>query len=126
VRDILGSLISGICVVHCIATALMFAIGGASLVTFAAHFEELHLIFILPIFALAFLSFPKSRKIHGNSTPIKIAAVGLCLVAFAIVVEIVWHLHELEVLLTVIGGLALVYAHMQNRKLIQQTSPAIG
>ena len=56
----------------------------------------------------------------------KIAAVGLCLVAFAIVVEIVWHLHELEVLLTVIGGLALVYAHMQNRKLIQQTSPAIG
>jgi hypothetical protein len=124
VRDIIGSILSGLCIVHCIASAALLALGGTGLVSLAAAPSDLHLLFIVPVFIIAAISFPIAKKRHGQDGPLKIAAVGLFLLAVALLMEVIWHLHILEIILTAIGGSALVYAHLQNRKLSQKASAA--
>lgn len=90
----------------------------------ASHPSDMHLLFILPVFLLAGLSFPFAKKRHGQTGPMKIAMVGLFLLALALLLEVLWHLHAAEIFLTIIGGSALIYAHVQNRRLTQQASVA--
>lgn len=90
----------------------------------ASHPSDMHLLFILPVFLLAGLSFPFAKKRHGKAGPMKTAIAGLFLLTLALLMEVLWHLHAAEILLTVIGGSILIYAHIQNRKLTQQATVA--
>lgn len=121
-RDIIGTVLSGLCILHCVVSAVLLALGGTGLVSMASHPSDMHLLFILPVFLLAGLSFPFAKKRHGKAGPMKIAISGLFLLALALLMEVLWHLHSAEIFLTVIGGSALIYAHLQNRKLTQQAS----
>ena len=111
---------SGLCVVHCVVSAALLAMASAGLITFTFHSSELHWLFILPVFLMACLSFPFSRKRHGDNRPLLYATAGLAILVFALLLETFWHLHEIETLLTMVGGGILIYAHLRNRKLNQQ------
>jgi len=99
-------------------------LASAGLITYNAHSDELHIIFIVPVFLMAFLSFPFSRKRHGDNRPLLYATVGLTILVLALLMEVVWHMHLIETLLTMLGGAILVYAHMTNRRLNQTLAAA--
>ena len=115
-KDILGTLLSGMCILHCLFGASLLALGGTGLMSVALHPSDIHLMIVIPVFVLAAFSFPNAKKRHGKDGPIKMASFGLFMLALALLMEVIWHLHLLETILTVIGGGTLMYAHIQNRK----------
>lgn len=122
VKDLFGALVSGLCIVQCLVGAGLIIAGSTGLIATSHHSSDIHFFFIVPVVLFALWSFPSGKKCHGNSRPMKFAGVGLVILLCALAFEALWHLHEIETILTVIGGGILVYAHLQNRKLTQQVS----
>lgn len=116
-RDIIGTILSSLCIVHCVLSAGLVVLGGTGLVSATWHSAEVHLLFFVPVLLLATLSFPHSRRLHGQNKPLVLGIIGLILLAVALTLELIWHLHVLEAILTVLGGGILVYAHLMNRRL---------
>ena len=122
-KDLFGAIISGLCIVQCVAGAALIIAGSTGVVAASHHHSsDIHFFFIIPVFIVALWSFPGGKKCHGSDRPLKFAGVGLFILSVALLIEVLWHLHVVETILTVIGGGILVYAHLQNRKLIRQVS----
>lgn len=122
-KDLFGAIISGLCIVQCVAGAALIIAGSTGMLAASHdHSINVHFFFIIPVFVFALWSFPGGKKCHGSSRPLKFAGVGLLILCAALLMEVLWHLHVAETILTIIGGGILVYAHLQNRKLTQQVS----
>lgn len=117
-KDLLGTLLSGLCIIHCVFSGIILMLGSAGIISSSFHGSEVHLLIFIPILLLATLSFPHAKKLHGNRQPMIMGTTGVVLLSIALLMELVWHLHLLEVILTVIGGGLLMYAHLYNKKLI--------
>lgn len=120
VKDLFGAFVSGLCIVQCLVGAALIIAGSTGLIATSHHSSDIHFYFIIPVVVAAMWSFPSGKKCHGSARPMKFAGIGLLILFVALGVEALWHLHEVETILTVIGGGMLVYAHLQNRKLSQQ------
>lgn len=116
-RDTIGTILSSLCIVHCVLSALLLLLGGAGVITVTWHTSEIHLLFFLPVLLFAALSFPFARRQHGVRLPLLLGMTGLVLLTISLMLEVIWHLHVLETILTVIGGGVLIYAHQMNRRL---------
>lgn len=117
VRDIVGTILSSLCIVHCVLSALFLLLGSTGLISATWHTSEIHLVFFLPVLLVATLSFPHAKRQHGDRQPLIYGVIGLVLLTVSLVLELIWHLHVLETILTVIGGGILIYAHQMNRRL---------
>jgi hypothetical protein len=107
--DRLGMVISSACLVHCLALPLLTALLPFLSTTLPGD-EWTHKALLgmaLPITGLALL---RGWQRHRTAAPAIIGAIGLSLVATALFVETV----ALESVLTVTGGLIVVWAHLRN------------
>ena len=103
-------LLSGLCVVHCIATmvgVLLLASVGASLLDPRIH--EIGLMFAMAIGAVALGS---GLRDHGSRAPLLIGLVGLSLMGLGIALPEGFG----ETTATVIGVSILAGAHLLNRR----------
>jgi hypothetical protein len=109
--DRLAMGLSGLCVVHCVATALMTAIlasAGAALANPAFH--EIGFALAMGIGAIALA---RGYRLHGNWRPVAIGATGLLLMGAGLLATPL----AVEIALTVPGVLVLACAHRLNMRL---------
>lgn len=109
--DQLAIWLSGLCVVHCLASLLflasMVSVGAALL---KPAFHEIGLILAI---ALGFAVLITGVRRHGNIRPLIIGSCGLAIMAFALTLP-----HDLrEVIATVLGVSILAVGHEMNRRL---------
>ena len=110
VLDRLAIGLSGLCVVHCLATAALIALAasvGGMLVN--PHIHEIGLLLALPLGAIAL---GRGMWAHGYMMPSAIGALGLGVMAGALELP-----HgETEVMFTIIGVALLALGHDLNRR----------
>lgn len=116
-RDIVGTILSSLCIMHCVLSAVLLLLGGTGIISATWHTSEIHLVFFIPVLLMATLSFPHARRQHGDNQPLIYGVIGLALLTVSLMLELIWHLHVIETILTVIGGGILIYAHQMNRRL---------
>ncbi|MEI6643394.1 MAG: MerC domain-containing protein [Novosphingobium sp.] len=108
--DRLGVLISGLCMVHCVAGLFLIGVlglGGGVLLNPAIHRFGLVAAFIVGMFTIG-----AGALRHGHRLPLALGTTGLALMAAAIASE-----HGTgEALLTICGVLLVASAHIVNMR----------
>ncbi|HWK41369.1 MAG TPA: MerC domain-containing protein [Croceibacterium sp.] len=107
--DRMGMMISGICLIHCLALPLIAALLPFFAVTLPGD-EWTHRVLLgmaLPVTGFALL---RGWRRHRAAGPAITGAVGLGLIATALFVPE----ETMEVALTVVGGLIVIRAHIGN------------
>lgn len=106
--DRAGIILSGLCVIHCLAGVILvglLGLGGEALLSPAIHRVGLVLALIVGLFSLGV-----GMLRHGRVGPLVIGGIGLALMAGAIAVG-----HGLpEAVLTVMGVSLVALAHIRN------------
>ena len=112
-KDIIAAALSGLCVVHCLATPVLLALGSSGLLLGIFSSEWFHYLMLLPISVLLAWSLPGGWCVHKRKAPFLIGLSG-----FLVLVAALFAPHEAEATLSVSGGLLLISAHLYNRKLV--------
>ena len=112
-KDVIAAALSGLCVVHCLATPVLLALGSSGLLLGMLSSEWFHYLMLLPISVLLAWSLPGGWCVHQRKTPFLIGLSG-----FLVLVAALFAPHEAEATLSVSGGLLLISAHLYNRKLV--------
>ena len=118
VSDRLGIIVSAICCIHCMATPLLMIL-SPGLVQYFEN-EYIHMAMITLVVPLGLYSFISKFSVHENKTPLYIGIIGMILLILAIAFhELHGHGHAeyIEMSLSVLGGIALIWAHVMNVKL---------
>jgi hypothetical protein len=113
--DHVGVAVSGLCLVHCLAGALLpglFAVAGTHLVSD----ETLHAGLLLIVLPVAALALARGMRRHGER---RVGLLGLCGVA-SLAIALGWHggSESTETALTVLGSSMLVGSHAWNARLL--------
>lgn len=106
--DRAGIWVSALCMLHCLALPI-----AAILLPFAvqeALHEPAHVLFFTAAFPLALVAFVGGWRQHGRWLPGALGALGVTLLVVALT------LHSLETVLSILGGLVLVGAHLLNHR----------
>lgn len=103
-------LVSSLCLVHCLALPLVIAALPALGNVLPGDFV-VHLSLILVALPLTGFALWRGSRAHGQRTPLLLGLFGLLLVGAAVPLT---SLVVAEVLLTVVGGLIVVTAHLLN------------
>lgn len=114
-RDIVGALLSFLCIVHCLLPVFVVSYGASLGIEELAEYigaEWLHLALLVPIIVILFFSLPKSYLQHSDVKPIALAAIGVVSLISALFLG-----HELEASLTVLGSSLVISAHLLNRRI---------
>lgn len=111
--DGLGMTASSLCIAHCILMPL--AIGFLPVVGLSFLAEEgVHRHLVLGMIVIAILAFSQGYQIHHQKHILGLMAAGLGFLSFAVFAE--ERLNEAWLTgLTIVGGMAMVSAHWQNR-----------
>lgn len=111
-KDKLGILFSSLCIVHCIATPFILALGMSGLLATILTTEFVHYILIMPVALLILLTLPKAYKRYRSLNLIVSGLLGLVFLIAALFTT-----EQIEALLTIIGGSLLVVFHLLNLRL---------
>jgi len=118
-KDLIAAALSGLCVVHCIATPLLLALGSSGLLLGVFSSEWFHYLMLLPISAMLAWSLPGGWCIHRSKAPFALGLGG-----FLLLIASLFAGHDAEAALAVIGSLLLIGAHLYNRKLLHNLQVA--
>ena len=111
-KDRLGILFSGLCVVHCVLFSL-FLWGGVGSIGFISVSEELiHPMLLLLVFIIGLLSFPSAYNNHKQKGPMFLGIFGTTGLFVGLFIPILF-----EILLTTLSGTVLITAHLWNYRL---------
>ena len=102
--------LSGLCVAHCLASSIFFAVmASAGSVFLHPLVHEIGLVLAIIFGAI---SLGRGIMAHGVMTPLAIGAVGLATMGFALTLP-----HDgSEILATIIGASILALGHYLNRR----------
>lgn len=114
--DKAGICLSVICIVHCILTPLLL-LALPAMQMFEWWHGSLHIIFAVIIPLLALAAFIPGYKLHKDARVFKIALIGFVIVIAGITLPHELEIEWLEPVLSIIGSLFLVRAHLMNRNL---------
>ena len=104
--------LSGLCVVHCLATAVLIALASAAGgLLLSPHIHEFGLAIAIPLGALAL---GRGIWAHGYMMPSSVGALGLGVMAGALTLP---H-SDMEVVYTLIGVGLLALGHDLNRRAV--------
>lgn len=106
--DRAGIWVSALCMVHCLALPV-----AAILLPFAARealHEPAHIVFFAAAVPLALAAFVGGWRQHGRWIPGALGALGVTLLMTALALPAV------ETMLSILGGLVLVGAHLLNHR----------
>lgn len=115
-KDLVGTWLSGLCVLHCLLAPTLLLLGASGFVANAAHSLEVHLFFYLAVLIVAAISFPSAYQQHKQRQPLIIGGLGVVCLSFAFFAEILFHWHTAEVIMTIIGGIFMIAAHLLNKR----------
>lgn len=103
--------LSGLCLIHCVTTALIVAVAASAAGVFLNPLiHELGLVIAIGLGALAFGS---GLIAHGRKAPLIVGSLGLAAMAFALSLP---HGVTGEVVFTVIGVCLVAIGHTLNRR----------
>lgn len=126
-KDFIGTALSGLCIVHCLLAPALLLLGSSGLLAWLPHSFELHLFFYVGVIGLALFSFPGAYQQHKNTMPGVMGAIGTVLLSLALLAELLYHWHVAEAVLTLIGGVFMMLAHVSNRRLLAfRATPSVG
>jgi uncharacterized membrane protein len=100
--------------IHCFLPILLLAFGaslGLSHMAEAMHEEWMHAALLTPIILILVVSLPKAYKVHHNRNPAILAILGIITLSVAISIG-----DTTETVLTIIGSVFVISAHLINRK----------
>ena len=115
--DKLGICASVLCLIHCIATPVLLLIFPTTNFFFfdASHMHEAHEIFaVVVVISMLIAVYPTCRK-HGHKDIIALALSGITFVLAAVFLHDTLNEH-LDHLLTIVGSILLIIAHVKNMK----------
>lgn len=112
-KDIIAAALSGLCVVHCLATPMLLALGSSGLLLGIFSSEWFHYLMLLPISVLLAWSLPGGWCVHQRKAPFALGLAG-----FLVLIAAMFAPHDAETALSVSGGLLLIAAHLYNRRLV--------
>ncbi|WP_444944261.1 MerC family mercury resistance protein [Microbulbifer sp. ZKSA006] len=112
-RDTLGILASGLCLLHCLLTPLLPVLGGVGILGALQEDQFLHLLLLIPVVILALTSFPASCLRHQRYAVMIVGFSGALLLVGALYVEGIW-----ELIASILGAGLLIVAHWVNQRLI--------
>ena len=112
-KDLIGALCSGICIIHCLFTPILLLVGVSVAGINLVESEWIHWALVVPIIFLALWSLPSGWKSHGDYKPLIFGAAGVILMILSVLVG-----HQYESYITVSAGLLLISAHLYNRRLV--------
>ena len=108
--DIIASSLSLLCLVHCLALPLLFAL-LPTLGTWLAVPDALHLWLLILAIPMSGIGLVRGRRHHRTILPL---AIGVCGLSF-MVGALAWaESRDQEIMLTVIGTSIVVAAHLLN------------
>ncbi len=120
--DRLAVVLSGLCILHCLAIPVLLVSGQmlGGLVATDEHFHELLLIALLPVSALAF---GYGYRRHQNRSVLYRGAFGMLIITLAATLA-----HDLtgavtESLINIAGSVILIFAHRDNLRLARNATP---
>ena len=121
--DRIGIFLSISCCIHCLATPIILMLAPSV----AEYFESeyIHVILFVLVAPVALFSFISTYKKNGHKKPLTIGLVGL----FGLFIGMFIHsflehghshyseiLHDIEMVVNVVSGLIMIYAHLINFK----------
>jgi NhaP-type Na+/H+ or K+/H+ antiporter len=113
-KDLVAAYISGLCIVHCLLTPVLLALGGAGLLGHWLEAEWVHYVLITPILLLVGWSLPAAQHRHQQQSPLWLGCGGAALMLLSLAVPA-----ALEPWLAISAGVLLMAAHLMNRHLLQ-------
>lgn len=114
-KDTVGMLVSGLCLVHCLLAPVLLALGGFGVLGVLLGDELFHLVLLVPALILALASFPLACRRHRRPSVMLAGLCGVALLVLALGLEGVW-----ELVVSVCGAGLLVSAHWANRQLLRR------
>ena len=115
--DKAGIACSSLCAVHCALLPLV-AIASPTVSNFFES-EWIHIGLLILATPIAIVAFCRGRSLHKNSRPLKIGLFGLAFLFAAVAAEALFGheaAHDIEVILTSIGCIVLIIAHVSNTR----------
>ncbi|WP_157953997.1 MerC family mercury resistance protein [Microbulbifer sp. A4B17] len=116
-RDTLGILASGLCLLHCLLTPLLPLLGGLGILGAFQEDQFLHLLLLVPVVTLALASFPTSCRRHQRYAVMIVGFSGALLLVGALYLEGPW-----ELVASVLGAGLLIIAHWVNQRLMYRVA----
>ena len=117
-KDLLGVCLSGLCIVHCLFTPVLLALGGVGLIGSWLGSEWVHYLLLAPISLMLVWSLPLSWIKHRNTKPLLIGGLGFSLLLTSLFVP-----ESAEPIVAVLAGFILIAAHLLNRRLLNAPIP---
>ncbi|KKL01329.1 MerC domain-containing protein [Rheinheimera mesophila] len=117
-KDLLGACLSGLCILHCLFTPVLLALGGVGVIGSWLGSEWVHYLLLAPIALILVWSLPLSWIKHRNTTPLCIGALGFSLLLMSLFVP-----ESAEPVIAVLAGFILIAAHLLNRRLLNTSTP---
>lgn len=111
-KDTTGLWLSGLCIVHCIATPVLFLLAGSGLLVSAFSSEWVHLLLITPMLLLIYATVVQTALRGESKTPLLLAIAGMAILIASLTVH-----GLLESALGIVGGSLVFSAHWLNRRL---------
>lgn len=108
-RDIVGSVLSGLCLCHCLLPPLLMSVGVLVVSELAHDTEWFHSLLLLPILLTACWSFYPSVAKYRYWQPVFFGLPGIFFIYLALISD-----HNTEALYTVVGTGLLLVAHWKN------------
>lgn len=113
--DLLGTALSGLCLVHCLGTPLIVLAAPPA----AAVLGRVHPALLVSVTLVAGWSFVPGYRRHRSALVLALAAAGLTLLFSALLAP---EEGVAETVLSVAGALVMMGAHLKNRSLMQITT----
>lgn len=111
-KDNLGIICSGLCIIHCIVTPFILALGVSDLLATILRSELIHYTLIVPMAVLILLTLPIT---YERYRALSLSVTGLLGMFFLIAALFLGE--QKEALLTLIGGSFLIIFHLGNLRL---------
>ncbi len=119
-KDQLGVLCSGLCIIHCLATPIILGLGLSGALVSILTTELVHTFLILPVTLIVLLTLPSAYLNHKSVRLLITGLVGVLLLISALFLG-----EKNETLLTVMGGGTLVFFHLWNLRLLSKSKNTI-
>ena len=108
-RDQLGVVCSGLCVLHCLLSPVIIGMGLTGVLATFFTQELFHQIIIIPTLIFMSLTLPQAYKRRNGAALVLLGSIGASLLLAALFFD-----EKYEVVLSVLGGASIIVYHILN------------
>ena len=117
--DLWGVVISGICVVHCLAVPVVLLLFPTVGISLFPQEDITHVVLLGFILGVAGVAFITGYPVHGQWPPVLWLMLGLVFIFFATFLAHDLIGHNWEPVFAILGSLALIRAHYLNHHCVK-------